>query len=107
VANAGVVPTLAELRNLAKKYQERLQLDDWQIRVKLSRSADVKGFDGYVLWAAESKTATIILRRTCRIEATLRHEFMHVAIEGRVNKLVRNAPEYEAALDVIAERILA
>jgi hypothetical protein len=84
-----------------------LQLTDWNIRVKFSRGEDVKGFDGYVLWSAETKAATIILRRTCRVSATLRHEFAHIALEGRVNRYVKDDPEYEAALDVVAERILA
>jgi hypothetical protein len=108
MANAGVIPTIAELRALAKKYQERLRLNLWTITVRFGKGKEMPGLCGFVDWYdADAKIASIVVKRDHQAVATLRHEFMHIHLEARTDEHVKNDPEYEAALDVVAERILA
>ncbi len=120
--------TQRSLANLAKRWQKRLRLLDWKVRVKLvgQEEFDSAGRDyghsaenshGFCLNFAEGRSATIYIVNPAEVERdeeddrvdienTLVHEMLHLHFAPFANKHDEDSLLHEQAIESITEALL-
>ena len=77
--------TIAEARQIAKKWQEILGLSHWKIDVRWAKKSDkMDDYHGLIWWYTEEARAEIALNRKLADEETILHEEVHLAFEGHL-----------------------
>lgn len=113
--------TAAGLNRLKRKWQKRLGLTDWVIRVRfvdeetMARETGAKDALGVSLWVPDRKTAKIYVLQPrefkalekdelipATIEETLVHELLHILLEGHLVQSPSNI-NTERALNQLAK----
>lgn len=107
---------IRQLRVLAKEWQAKLGLTEWEIKVawgKLSDSPDPAKYEMYpdcegnTWWFTEDFRVIILIRKGCEdLEGTLVHELLHVLIEGHRTAPAKYDPLYERAINKLTKALL-
>lgn len=126
---AGEAITQRQLTALMKRWQKRLRLQDWKVKVKLvgQEEFDAKGqtYDfsaktnyGFCEQLVEAKTATIWMVKLeegpteediserQEIENTLVHELLHLHFAPFASKRPEDELQHEQAIEAITEALL-
>jgi len=74
--------TIRQLRSRTVYWQQKLNIPEWTITVKLGGLTH-KDHVGECIWCAEELTATICLKRG-QGEETLIHELLHLVLDGHI-----------------------
>jgi hypothetical protein len=98
--------TIFQSRRYAKHIQKKWRLTDWKLEVKHDDSLAANGEEGCIEWNTDYKTATITLvsesRSEKQIKETIRHELLHLLLEGHKDCRERD-PMFEFGLNLISE----
>lgn len=97
--------TVAQVRRYAKHIQKKFRLTDWKIVVKFDNTLEQNGEEGCIEWSTDYKTASIKLvadRTDSQIKETIRHEFLHLLLEGHKDCRDRD-PMFEFGLNLLSE----
>ena len=102
---------ISEARELTKKWQDRLGLKDWIIKVRWMKPGDDKEFgltdeiQGAIHWYNQRKQALMLLRRDAT-EHTALHELIHLRTEGHREQPKRYDEQYELAINALADALI-
>jgi len=97
--------TIREAREYVDRWKNRMDLSDWTIATRWGTKAemiDEKGDFclGYCDWDHENKTAKIRLARNrADTKHTIRHELVHLVLEGHREQPKRYVKPFETAID--------
>jgi hypothetical protein len=106
---------LSDARYITKEWQEALKLGNWTITVRwgtkkeLTQSVDGTNAvcDGCIWWGnAEYKQAEIALNRNMTygdIVKTIKHELLHLRLEGHKQQGGKYDKEYEFGLNCLSD----
>ena len=117
-------PTPAQLRRMAREWQRRLRLQDWQVEIAFDRSDEffAQGCEGLCRMVTPRKMAFISIlhpddyaeRETLDVEATVVHELLHLFMVGfcadqntEEDGLSHAEMAMEQATDAIAQALVA
>lgn len=102
--------TKAQINALIKKWQTKLRLQNWNIKLTLADTVDdLKGNAGMMDWQTEYHSATIYLVRELPrrdMEETVIHELLHLLLEGHKNPVCKDLPLYESGLNTLSALLL-
>lgn len=102
---------IQEARGILTLYQSKLGLNDWKIRLKWGKASELYSDQdgaklyGFVYWDNTRKKAWITLNRDYprdEIIETIKHELLHVRLEGHREEPLSVNSSYESSLDAIA-----
>lgn len=108
-----------DLRAICTVWQERLRLRDWTFDIDWARKHGDLSADSYAktTWTPSEMHAYVLIRRPesmqrkfkrAPIEQTVVHEMLHVKLEGFTEENeALHVPQYEAAIDNLAEAYIA
>lgn len=97
--------TIPELQQYADELKHAWRLAHWRITVVEQPKTD-EHLCGSITWSIEYRTATVSIDTSKPdLKGTMKHELLHLRLEGHKPNPGRYDPHYEHALNVLSEVI--